>query len=161
MRLNIIGDKYFYSSVVSLESSEPKMPRHRNPDGSRGGLVSKTAKVDETVYVGPNAYVVGTAQVSDNVRLLGHACVNHQAKVSGRVVISQNGSVQGNAEVKGNVRISGRAIVENYAKVSGDVRVSGNVMIQEGSVIRGKGSLVGNLIIGSRDVNMPWGPKIK
>lgn len=157
--LTIYGDKHFYSSAS--ESSGPKMRRHRNPDGSRGGLIAETAKVSKTVHVGPNACIDGTAQVSGKVRLLGHAYVGHQAKVSENVVVSQKACVQGNSQVKGKVHVSGRVIIEHYAKVSGGVKISGHVMIQDGAEIEGEGLLSGHLVIGSKDVNMPWGPGIQ
>ncbi len=158
---NSWGDKHFYSTIPRLEDAlRPKMRRHRNPDGSRGGLVAETAEVEKTVYVGPNACVDGTAQVSGKVKLLGHAYVCHQAKVSGNVMVSQNASVEGNSKVEGNARISGRAVVSHYARVSGKVRISGHVMIEGASEVRGEGSLTGHLIIDSRDANLPWGPNI-
>ena len=67
-----------------------KAKRHVNPDGSLGGWVAATAKVDPTVYVGENAQVSGNAKVTGNAKVSGYAVVYGYAVVTGNAVISDN-----------------------------------------------------------------------
>jgi hypothetical protein len=62
------------------------VPAHQHPNG--GGWVADTAKVADTSYVGPDAWVYGTAQVSGTARVYGDAQVSGTARVSGDAWVS-------------------------------------------------------------------------
>ncbi len=74
--------------------------RHRNPDGSEGGWVADTARVEPTCYIGPNARVFGYA------RMYGYAWVYENARVYEDACVYENARVYGNALVYGNTKIA-------------------------------------------------------
>ncbi|MCL5424002.1 MAG: hypothetical protein M1385_02865 [Candidatus Marsarchaeota archaeon] len=90
--------------------------RHKNPDGTTGGFVEKTAKVAKTVYIGPKTLVFDNAWVSGHARVSGHAWVC------------------GDAEVYDNAIVYGDARVYGVAHIFGDARVCGNTEIKCGSI---------------------------
>jgi hypothetical protein len=62
------------------------VPAHQHPNG--GGWVADTAKVADTSYVGPDAWVYGNAEVSGTARVYGDAQVSGTARVSGDAWVS-------------------------------------------------------------------------
>jgi len=70
--------------------SDTEQHRHKNTDGTLGGWVAETAKVEKTVFVGPFSIVYGKAEVTGKVRILDLAQVSGSAKLSGDVVVSGN-----------------------------------------------------------------------
>jgi len=94
---------------------------HNHPNG--GGLVSDSASVDDSVYVGPDAKVLGNAHVTGNVRIEDHAVVQDSASVYGNAVISGYAIVAENADISGNARVDDTALVMGRAKLSGNAKV--------------------------------------
>ncbi len=117
-----------YPYEVTLEGAAPK---HRviettakgeaHPNG--GGFVAKTANVSDSVYVGPNACVLGTARISGDVRLEDYAVVMDSAFVKGNVIIDGYAVVAGSARVTDNAHVGGHAIVTGSATVSDNAQV--------------------------------------
>src|SRR3989344_3942926 len=81
--------------------------RHVNPNGSKGGWVADTAKVEATVYVWPDAAVFGYAQVSENARVYGYAQVYGSARVYGDAQVCGFAWVYGDARVYERAQVSG------------------------------------------------------
>ena len=50
---------------------------------SGGGIVALSAKVESTVYVGPDAQILGDAQISGNARIWGDARIWGNARILG------------------------------------------------------------------------------
>ena len=100
-------------------NGEVPAARHKNPDGSTGGWVAKTASVESTAFIRENAEVFGDAQVFGYARVYGNARVYGYARVFG------------NAEVFGDARVYGNAEVFEYAEVSGNAEVYGGAVICE------------------------------
>jgi hypothetical protein len=104
------------------------MKRHRNPDGSEGGLVSPTSHVDPTVYLGYDCVVPHRARVYGNVRIEGLVYVANDAIIDGRdeggIVIRGNVGVLGKAHVSGFVRVSNEDPYRGLC-LAGDVKVCG------------------------------------
>ncbi len=106
---------------------------HNHSNG--GGLVSDSATVDASVYVGPNAKVLGSAKVTGNVRIEDYAVVQGNAQVSDNAVIS------GYAIIAESAKISGNARVDDYAMVMGTATVSGNAKVIESACVYGQYSI--------------------
>ena len=89
------------ATTFDFEDGNGPVPaaRHKNPNGSEGGWVAATAKVDPTAFVGSNARVYDTAWVSGNARVSG------KAWVSGNAWVSDNAHVSGKAWVSGNAHV--------------------------------------------------------
>ena len=142
---------------------------HTHPNG--GGWVADTAKVADSVYVGPDAMVLGTANVSGSARIEDHAVVAGSAVIKDNAVISGHAVVHGggwvwmdggwknaNAEVSGNAvvtdgatvitgcTITGNAKVSQKAFVSDAVTVTDNAVIQGMSYLYGSASYGGQII---------------
>ena len=86
----------------------PSIPAGATPDGGHrhkygGGWVQDTAKVDDTVYVGPDAMVLDQAQV------LGNARVEDFAVVMDSAVLKDNAKAFGGAIVNGDAVLEGHA----------------------------------------------------
>lgn len=71
-----------------------------NPDGTKGGFVASTSKVEKGVYVGPHARVCNSAQVKGSAKILDTATISGGATVEGDAIISGNSKVYWRAHVK-------------------------------------------------------------
>lgn len=109
------------------QSGETLEPGSAHPNG--GGFVAATAKVDASVYVGPNARVLGYASVSGNAVITGHAVVAGNAKVSGNAVIGDSAVVTGRSSVSENARVLESAFVTDEYKVSDNATVKGTAFL--------------------------------
>ncbi len=106
-----------------------------------GGFVASTATVDASVYVGPNAKVLGWATVTGNAVITDYATVTGSAKVSGNAIIS------GHAVIAENATIQDNAIVSDYAGVMGNAVVSGNGRVIESGLIYNDYQVSGNATV--------------
>ena len=111
----------------------------RHPNG--GGFVASTAKVDPSVYVGPDAKVLGYATVSGNAVIDGHAVVTGSARVSGNAVVKGHAVVAENAVVKDN------AIIADYAGVMGQSVISDNARVIESGLVFNTYKVSGNATV--------------
>ena len=126
----------------------------KHPNG--GGFVASTAKVDSSVYVGPDAMVLGNAVLKGNVRVEDRAVVNGDVTASDDVVISghavvdgggwiyvnnqwQQGKVtmSGHAQVSDGAVVSGGVTLNDYAKVSQKAFVTDGVTLSDNAVAKG------------------------
>lgn len=117
-----------------------------NPSAGRihangGGFVAYTANVDDSVYVGRDAKVLGYSTVTGNARIDGHATVTDSASVSGNAVITGHAVVAERAQVKDN------AIVADYAGVMGDSIVSDNARVIESGLVFNTYNVSGNATV--------------
>jgi carbonic anhydrase/acetyltransferase-like protein (isoleucine patch superfamily) len=60
-----------------------------------GGWVSNTARVADSVFVGPHALVYGYAELRDRVAVVDSAQVSGHAVLTGDVIVSGNAWVSG------------------------------------------------------------------
>ncbi len=111
---------------------------HNHSNG--GGLVSDSATVDASVYVGPNAKVLGSATVTGNVRIEDYAVVQDNVKISDNAVISGYAIIAERATISGNVR------VDDTALVMGDAVLSGNAKVIESACVYGQYAMTDNAI---------------
>ena len=124
-----------YPYEVTLDGAKPlgltlnvnKANGHSHSNG--GGYVANTASVADSVYVGPDAMVLGYATVKDNVIITDHAVVEGNAQVSGNAVISGYGMVCERAKVYGNALVSDCGLVMENADVSGNAKVIESALI--------------------------------
>ncbi|MBR4627305.1 MAG: hypothetical protein IKO47_06355 [Ruminococcus sp.] len=122
-------------SFYSINESSGR--RHSNG----GGFVANTATVDDSVYVGRDAKVLGYATVTGNARIDGHAIVSGSAKVSGNAIVTGHAVVAERAQVRDN------AIVADYAGVMGDSVVSDNARVIESGLVFNTYSVSGNATV--------------
>lgn len=131
-----------YPYEVKLEGAQvqqtggySKGAGHIHPNG--GGWVSNNASVADSVYVGPNAMVLGSAKLSGNVRVEDHAIVANSVTaqdnvvISGRAVVDGGGMVYDNGWKFGSVTLSGNAVISGSAVVTNSCSVSGNAKVQQ------------------------------
>ena len=129
---------------------------HTHSNG--GGLVSNSANVADTVYVGPDAMVRGNATISGNVRLEDHAVVQDYAQVKDNAVISGYGIVAENAVVSGNARVGDTAMVMGASKISGNAKVIesaciyGNTTMTDNSCAKGTAFVLANAALSGQGV---------
>lgn len=121
---------------------------HRHSNG--GGLVSNDATVDDTVYVGPNAKILGNATVTGNVIVDDYAVVERYANISGNAIIDGNAIVSENATIKDNVYITDNAMVMGNSVISGNAKVIesalifGDYKVSNNAVIKGMAYCLAN-----------------
>lgn len=120
-----------------------------------GGFVEATAHVDDSVYVGKNAKVLGYANVTGNAVIddyaviTGNATVSDNAVIKGHAVVAENATVKDNAIIGDNAGVMGRAVVSDNARVieSGLVydsyTVSGNATVKGVAFCMVNGSATG------------------
>lgn len=115
-----------------------------------GGWVADSAKVADSVYVGPNAMVLGNAKLSGNVRVEEHAVVANSVTAQDNVVIcghavvdgggwvyDNGGWKQGSVDIRGNAIISGSAVVSNSCSVSDNAKVQHKAYLSDGVKLSG------------------------
>lgn len=128
-------EKPRYPYEATIEGAVPYLPKRTSATvngkahENGGGLVAKTAKVDESVYVGPDAMVLGNAIVKGDARIDGHAIVSGNARVSGNAV------VDGYAIVTDTARVGGYAHVGDYAVVAGSAKIQDNAQVIESAFV--------------------------
>lgn len=94
-------------------------------EGELGGFLEKEENLsqDGDAWVRGSATVSENAIVSENATVRGHARVSGNAIVSGSATISENAIVSGSAIVSENATVSGSATVRGNATVRGYARV--------------------------------------
>jgi len=130
-----------FNPVEYVQFEDGAMPvparRHVNPDGSMGGWVAITAKVDDTAFINEDACVYGNAQVWDTAR------VCHASKVYGWAKVSGEARLFGSAHVFGNARVYEKVIIQERAKVHGNAEVSGKAELHDDAQAYGEARLWG------------------
>lgn len=106
-----------------------RIAAHRHDNGR--GWVADTAKVDETVYVGPRCEIFNRAIVKGTTRLEGQSRISGNAVVSGAVILRKNAHVYGAAVVRDNTELTDNARIFGSAHVSGTSRLFGEAMVSD------------------------------
>ena len=128
---------------------KPTVAGKPHPNG--GGFVAETAKVDESVYVDPQAQVLGNSKISGQVRIEDFACVvdstvADEAVVSGHALV-ERAVMHGRAKARDFACVKG--ILEGDAKVLEHAETT--VAAKDGVVIKGVacnlGKISGNAMI--------------
>jgi len=123
------SSKNRYPYQVTIEGagikSRPLNGLRGSAHSNGGGFVASTAKVDASVYVGPNAAVIGNATVTGNVVIDGFAMIAERANISGNAYIGDTAMVMGNATVSGNAKIMESACVYGNYSVTDNAVVKG------------------------------------
>jgi NDP-sugar pyrophosphorylase family protein len=123
----------------------------RHPNG--GGLVSPTAQVHHTAFVGKNAMVEDYAVVEHDAEICDEAIVKGNAVIAWGACLLDRAVVAGNATVSGGV--IGNAIVTDTAKVGrgvlvcGHAFIGGNAELKESIRVQGHACVTGNAVIHS------------
>lgn len=132
-----------YPYAVKIEGAEVQqhldtstLRGSAHPNG--GGFVASSAKVDASVYVGPDAMVLGNATVRDNAVITGHAVVGENANVSGNAIIGDSACVTGRATVSENARILESAFICDTVSVSGNATVKGTAFLYAAGKMTGQ-----------------------
>jgi hypothetical protein len=107
--------------VLGLFSGDTAADWAQHPNG--GGWVRKSATVAFTAFVGLDAMVFGSAQVSDYARIYGEARVLGRSQVSNNAQVSDHARVSGDARVFDRAGVYGEAWVSERAWVFGTARV--------------------------------------
>ena len=103
--------------IPHLPSFNNRVSAHRHLNG--GGWVADTAKVADTVYIGPYT------QVAEDTIILDHARIDNYATIFGKAKVSGNAYIGGKTIVGGNAIISGRAYIDGYSVISSDAKITG------------------------------------
>lgn len=112
---------------------------HLHPNG--GGLVQDCAHVEDSVFVGPEAKVFNSAQVTGPVRIAERGQVYGKAHVSGLVHVGDDSKIFGGAVVSGDTTLHNRAQVYGAAQVVGGV---GGVFLYDDSKVYGNSVILGD-----------------
>ena len=106
-------------NVIYPVQSHSGMVQHANG----GGWKSTTATVAATAYLGPNAQVLNSAQVTGSARIEDYAVVKNSAQVRDNAVVSGHGLVEANAQVYGNAKVRDWGHVFGYAEIYENAKV--------------------------------------
>ena len=123
----------------TLEIGKVKGSYHENG----GGFVASTAKVSDSVYVGPNAMVLGKANIRGNAVIddyaivMGNAQVNGTAVIDGYAIVAGSAKVLDNAHVGDNAIVVGNAAISDNAQVIESAFVSGTYKVMENATAKG------------------------
>lgn len=96
-------------------SNLPESEQHKHVNG--GGYVANTARVANTVYVGPHALIYQFVELSDTV------CVLDSAQISGHVKLSGDVIVRANCWLDGHFKASTGVFYKNERKVERQERI--------------------------------------
>lgn len=136
-----------YPYAVTIDGAEIKQSYNKGAAASGhyhsngGGFVASTAKVDDSVYVGKYAKVLGYATVSGNAVVDGHAIVTGNSTVSGNAVVTGHAVVAERAQIKDN------AIVGDYTGVMGNAVISENARVIESGLVYDNYKVSGNATV--------------
>ena len=126
---------------------------HTHSNG--GGWVDYSARVADSVYVGPDAMVLGNAVLTGNVRVEDHAVVANSVTATDNVIISghavvngggwvyDNGWYEGSVKLSGSAQISGSAVVYNSCTVSDNAKVLQKAYLSEGTTVKDSAVVMG------------------
>ena len=150
------------TEVKTFTPRKKRAPKHDFKDGygrvfahkhdNGGGWVADTARVADTVYIGPRCEIFQMACVSERVRLEGRARIFGSAVVRDSVLLKQDGSIYGaavvtdkttlsdNAKICGNAHVTGTSRLEHSAIVTDSARVTSTTLLNQVRV--GGGSMV-------------------
>ena len=132
---------------------------HAHPNG--GGFVAETASVEDTVYVGRNAMVLGDSKVTGHAVITDNAVV-YSANISDNAKLTDFACVYGfwwaTPTVSGNAKIGDTAVVTANATVSGDARVMGNAYILDNYCVTDEATVKGSAYCYGNGV--AWGQAI-
>jgi hypothetical protein len=138
-----------YPYELAFRGGRPKdrrlpvdMPEGR-PHTNGGGFVARSARVDATAYVGPEARVLGEAKVLGQARILDRAVIRGNATVRDRAEVSGAAVVSGSATVSDDARVRSHAFVGGNAKVRERARVGDLADLQENQDVSGDAWLRG------------------
>lgn len=124
----------FALSCNSWACSSIDLIRHTNPDGSQGGLKSKRAKVEGSIFLSKQAKICDLSTVVGSVDILDNSVVSGAATIDGsrkKVIISENAQIYGRARVEFGSNISGNSQIFGSARVVNSI-VSGDSKVCEG-----------------------------
>lgn len=128
-----------FKASFACELNSPH--RHSNPDGSIGGLVSSTSRVEATAYVAYDAKICDGAWIEGNARVLGEAKIKENAWIRDNAIINEHAIVGGSAIVWG---VSSQpAVVQGHSVVSGSAKILAGSLIEDRAEISGNTSLYG------------------
>lgn len=129
-----------FASAINYPCSGAPGAYRLNPDQSLGGFVAKTAVVDQTVILGPEASVCDRAVVLEGVQLLGKAMISGRSTVRGAVIISDEAEVFGEAYVINPG--GGFLYVRDSAKIYGHGFLQGSVVVANNAEVFGWGKVI-------------------
>lgn len=118
---------------------------HRHDHGK--GWVADTAKVEDTVYVGPRCEIFDHAIVKGNTRLEGHAKISGHAVVSGRVIVRQNAHIYGAAVVRDATELN------DFSRVGGNAHISGTSRLFDAARVYDSAQLFSVTLVGPCQVS--------
>lgn len=127
------------AGIMQSRQSSASAQGHYHSNG--GGFVANTASVDDSVYVGKNAKVIGYAKVTGNAVIDGYATVTGSATVSGNAVVT------GHAVVAERAQVSGNAIISDSAGVMGSAVVTDNARVIESGLVYDNYKVSGNATV--------------
>lgn len=108
---------------------------HRNG----GGVVAKTAKVEETAFLDRGCVVFGHACVTDRVRIVGYCRISGDDLPGGiSTLLEDDVFVSGNVVVEGHVLMRDHAQARNHAKLSGSVAMMHHSQIGDRATVAGQ-----------------------
>ncbi|MBP7792883.1 MAG: hypothetical protein KA120_07470, partial [Candidatus Goldbacteria bacterium] len=113
-----------------------KYAGHAHSNG--GGWVANTASVASSVYVGPKAVILGSSNISGNVRIDGTVWVEN-------ATVRDNVIIDGNARIRGGTYSNDARIIENAICYS--CTVSGGATLK-GDMFSWGGNFSGTAIVG-------------
>lgn len=102
---------------------------HKHDNGK--GWVEDTAKVADSVYVGPRAEIYHFANVSGNVRVEGRGRIYGHALVADGVMVKKNAQIYGRSSVRDTVMITDDAMIFDQSVVNGRCQIFGTFRIHE------------------------------
>lgn len=92
MKFLLVSILFFITSGAM--ACEGTSNRHTNPDGTVGGLVALTARVDSTSFIAFDAQVCDFARVENFSKILDSASVKGLAWIRGHVELRDNSEIK-------------------------------------------------------------------
>lgn len=141
-------EKHRYPYQVTIEGAGIKTRTINTNWGSfhsnGGGFVASSARVDASVYVGPNACVLGNATVTGNAVIDGYAIIAERANISGNAYVGDYAMVMGNATVTDNAKVIESACIYGNYKISGEAVAKGVAFCMVDGTLNGQGIVDGD-----------------
>lgn len=127
----------------TFEEAIGPVPAYRHENG--GGWVANTARVDPTVYVGPDAMVYNRATVLGNSKISGSARVYGRSTVCKEAVITDSARVYDHAFVTDRAQIKGESHVYGSSYICHDVLIHDAARVSDSVCVYGRATVYGEL----------------
>ncbi|MBN9692121.1 MAG: hypothetical protein J0M24_17900 [Verrucomicrobia bacterium] len=149
---------------IQVTGAVPKETRHETTGliqhANGGGWKSRSAVVDASAFIGPNARVLNSAQVRGRARIEDFARVTDTARVLDDAIVGGQAWIRDSARVQNFAKVRDSATLSGNARVSGRARVGGHAHLIENATVTNQATVKGVTTLWRNDTSWVGGDSV-